>query len=271
MNRGPLLFLGLLVTMATSFWGLILAPQLQIGQQKSVVTEGIGQFYPAPRPGEARQGAEVYRSLGCVECHSQQVRGLGSDRDRHWGRRISVAQDYLYDQPVLIGALRLGPDLANVGLRLPDVQWHLVHLYNPALLVERSPMPRYPFLFEREPESARFPSPGALPMVLEEGGRRFRLVPKPEAYALVAYLRSLRSDVPLFEAPVPAAATNAVAETNAATTAPGSNAVPASASDTNAAPAPAASTNAPAPAPTSTNPTPPAASATSTNASAARP
>jgi cbb3-type cytochrome oxidase cytochrome c subunit len=77
MNNGPLLFLGILLTLAASFWSLLLAPQLQIGQQQSAILEATGETYPTPRPGAAQQGAEVYRSLGCVECHSQQVRQTG--------------------------------------------------------------------------------------------------------------------------------------------------------------------------------------------------
>jgi len=77
MNNGPLLFLGILVTLAASFWSLLVAPQLQIGQQQPAILEATGETYPTRRPGMAQQGAEVYRSLGCVECHSQQVRQTG--------------------------------------------------------------------------------------------------------------------------------------------------------------------------------------------------
>lgn len=77
MNNGVLLFLGVLVSLATSFWGLILAPQLQLGNAQPVVIEATGERYPSPRAGLAQQGAAVYRSLGCAECHSQQVRQTG--------------------------------------------------------------------------------------------------------------------------------------------------------------------------------------------------
>lgn len=81
MNNGAVLFFGILVTLATSFWGLILAPQLQFGRQQPRVIEATGEIYPAPRPGLAERGADVYRSLGCVECHSQQVRQTGVSFD----------------------------------------------------------------------------------------------------------------------------------------------------------------------------------------------
>lgn len=77
MNNGPLLFFGIFATLASSFWALLLAPQLQIGRAQPVVLESTGAPYPSVRPGLAQQGAEIYRAQGCVECHSQQVRQKG--------------------------------------------------------------------------------------------------------------------------------------------------------------------------------------------------
>ena len=72
MNHGPLIFLGVLVTFIMSWWGLVFAPQVQIGaQQNAALTEGA---YPKPRSGLAEQGHQVYVANGCVQCHSQQVR-----------------------------------------------------------------------------------------------------------------------------------------------------------------------------------------------------
>lgn len=122
-----------------------------------------------------------------------------------------MAQDYLRDQPVMLGRLRIGPDLANIGVRMGAgntnvepgmVEYHLKHLYHPRTVVPKSVMPAYPYLFEkRRIEGA--PSPRALKLegeyAPEEG---YEIVPTPDAEALVAYLLSLRSDVPLPEAPV---------------------------------------------------------------------
>ena len=235
MNSGPLLFLGILFTLASSFWGLVLAPQLQIGRQPLRVIEATGQIYPSARPGLAQAGAEVYRANGCAECHTQQVRprGYGADFERGWGQRRTVAQDYLRDYPVLLGQLRVGPDLANVGLRETNVLMHLKHLYNPKLTAAGSMMPPYRYLFEkRKLKPGQGPSPDALPLGSEvEPGHE--IVPHAEARALAAYLLSLHSDAPLFEAPLPQPATNAAS---------------AAAETTNTAPA-AATTNLPAPAP----------------------
>src|SRR5207253_11376323 len=92
---------------------------------------------------------------------------VGADIARDWGKRRSVAEDFLFDSPVLLGSQRIGPDLANVGLRLPDANWHLLHLYAPRLIVTDSAMPPYRFLFEqRRIERARSPDALTLPVAL---------------------------------------------------------------------------------------------------------
>jgi cytochrome c oxidase cbb3-type subunit 2 len=204
MNHGPLLFLGIFFSMVVSFGGLIVGPHMKIGQQGQVpnaAPAALGQLYPPTRAGLAREGAEVYRALGCVECHTQQVRGLGADRERGWGPRITVAQDYLGDYPVLLGNLRIGPDLANIGVRQPDARLLYNHLYAPQQVTPGSMMPPYKFLFEeRKLLPGQQASVDALPVNVKPG---FELVPTHRARALVAYLQSLAATAPLFEAPLP--------------------------------------------------------------------
>ena len=127
---------------------------------------------------------------------------VGPDLARGWGRRRTVAEDFLFDSPVMPGSQRIGPDLADVGARLPDAQWHLRHLYVPRLTEPASTMPPYRFLFERRklgltpsPEALALPAPWAPPPGYE-------IIPKPEAVALAAYLTSLRAEAPLFVAPL---------------------------------------------------------------------
>jgi cytochrome c oxidase cbb3-type subunit 2 len=128
------------------------------------------------------------------------IMATGEDIPR-WGIRRSVAADFLYDFPVQLGNLRVGPDLADVGARLPDANWQLQHLYAPKLSVTNSAMPSFKFLFTvRKIGSA--PSPDALnlpPAFAPAAG--YEVVPKPEAKELAAYLLSLRADAPLYEAP----------------------------------------------------------------------
>lgn len=148
------------------------------------------------------------------------VRATGSDMDRGWGQRGSVARDFLQDQPLLLGSQRLGPDLANIGNRQPDPTWHLKHLYAPNSVVTDSTMPPNRFLFEKRRVN-QAPSSEALVfdgnLAVEPG---YEIVPTDDARALVAYLLSLRSDVPLFEAPFtsPQAAASVAAATNAPAT-----------------------------------------------------
>lgn len=126
----------------------------------------------------------------------------GADIARGWGKRRTVAQDYLADYPVQLGSRRIGPDLANVGLRLPDADWHLRHLYAPQNEVIGSIMPPYRFLFERR-KIGREASPDALKLSGKLApAPGYEIVPRPEARVLVAYLQSLRADAPLFEAPL---------------------------------------------------------------------
>ena len=101
-----------------------------------------------------RSGLYTYIAEGCVACHTQQVRNI--EMDAVWGDRPSLASDYYYSKkrmdvwrqaPSLLGSERTGPDLTNVGKRQPSQDWHLIHLYNPRIVVKESVMPPYPWLF----------------------------------------------------------------------------------------------------------------------------
>lgn len=130
------------------------------------------------------------------------VRPIGPELERGWGKRGSVAADYLQDSPVLLGAQRLGPDLGNVGLRQPDMNWHLNHLYAPGSTVKGSTMPAYRFLFEKRPVG-QHPSGLALKLPAEFAPPAgYEIVPTDGAIALAAYLTSLRADAALYEAPL---------------------------------------------------------------------
>lgn len=289
MKSAATVFLAAFLALSASWAGFVLAPQLQLGRQPQVKPSGLDGLYPVARPGLAQQGAQVYRSLGCVYCHSQSVgqdgsicelvlidagtnapaalaalanfdqelaksatlAGLpkvikivpdvpaavpmikalkaagataearvsarGPDIARGWGLRRSVAADYAYDEAVQIGTRRSGPDLANVGMTKPALDWQLLHLYAPSSVVPGSTMPPYRFLFEQR-KISRAPSSAALQLsgdLAPPAG--YEIVPTDEARALAAYLVSLRVDVPLYEAPftplaAPAPATNSPAK-----------------------------------------------------------
>ena len=149
---------------------------------------------------EADAAAEkITTAGGKVETH---LSAIGADIEKYHAVRRSVAADYLYDAPVQLGSLRVGPDLANIGARLPDAKILLLHLYAPSAVTKNSAMPSFKFLFEvRKFVSAPSADALNLPKEFAPAAEHFEVVPKPEAKQLVAYLLSLRADAPLYEAP----------------------------------------------------------------------
>jgi len=171
------LLAGVFFAVALPFGALILSGQSQLGGLGRAAGEEGGALFPSREPGLAIQGRAVYVSLGCVSCHTQQVRpaGQGSDIARGYGVRPSVARDYALQSQVLLGERRLGPDLANYGARAKDVD--AVHL---AILHKTPPTYVNQFGF------------------LYTGAKRE--IPSERAIALAAYLQSLRQDYPSPEA-----------------------------------------------------------------------
>ena len=142
--------------------------------------------------------AKITAAGGKAEIH---ITATGPDIARGWGMRRSVAEDFLHDNPVQLGSLRAGPDLANAGVRA-DANWQLLHLYAPKSVVKGSAMPPFRYLFEVR-KIEREPSPDALKLPPEFAPPvGYEVVPKPEARELVAYLSSLRATAPLYSAPI---------------------------------------------------------------------
>jgi len=228
MKSLPLLFLGIFFTLAFSWTGIILTSQLQLKDLTAATPELVNdqgepisgptyrtggrelmgentpgvQANPMPLVGSAQRGKLVYQDLGCLYCHSQQVRraGFGSDFERGWGNRQSVARDYIESERVMLGTMRTGPDLANVGFRYSEL-WQYQHLYNPQITSPGSTMPPFAFLFEVKPVSElRGPSPDAIEMPPQfHPGEGLEVVPSQRARDLVAYLMNLQQDYELPE------------------------------------------------------------------------
>ena len=187
------LITGIFATFAASWFGMTMVPQAQLGNLQPQVEDDGADVYPINIGGVADQGRKVYISYGCVTCHTQGVRDShsGSDLERKWGNRRSVARDYIYDQPVQIGSVRNGPDLTNIGLRMSNTTWHYKHLYNPRSVSPGSIMPSFPFLFEKRKITGQ-PSEDALTLSGEDAPPEgYEIVPTSEAKALVGYLLSL--------------------------------------------------------------------------------
>ena len=91
-------------------------------------------------------GRDLYIREGCFNCHSQMVRPLRHETER-WGE-YSKPGEFVYDHPFLWGSRRIGPDLARVGGKYPDL-WHVRHFEEPAAVVQNSIMPTYGHLSRR--------------------------------------------------------------------------------------------------------------------------
>ena len=142
------------------------------------------------------RGRASYIRNGCVYCHSQQPRdpGQAPDADRGWGRP-SVAGDYHYDTPHLLGTMRTGPDLFNIAARQPSRDWHLGHLYQPRAYAAGSIMPAFPFLFAvREGGTEPNDVLVTLPPQYAKPGQS--IVARLEALDLVSYLLALDHTYP---------------------------------------------------------------------------
>jgi cytochrome c oxidase cbb3-type subunit 2 len=199
LKQSSSIFTGILAVFALSFGVLGMAPAFQLNSLQPQVNEDLGDIYPIDVSGVQAEGRAVYVSQGCVTCHTEQVRGLddGADLARGWGVRRTVARDYIYEKPVLLGTMRFGPDLANIGARKdkdnPEkytATWHYMHLYNPQATSPGTNMPSYKFLFEKRKIAGQVDAdalslpPGTVP----DG---YQIVPSMQARQLVAYLTSL--------------------------------------------------------------------------------
>jgi cytochrome c oxidase cbb3-type subunit 2 len=183
---------GAMVTLSLATAAMIIVPFLQLKDEPAP---------PALKPYTSQElrGRAIYMANGCIACHTQQPSTTGAgvaDARRGWGR-ASVAGDYHYDAPPLLGTMRTGPDLFNIGVRQPSADWHLGHLFQPRAYVPGSVMPSYRFLFEVKDDGAQAKTervvvlpPGTVPLSKV-------VVASPEALDLVAYLQSLKREYPV--------------------------------------------------------------------------
>ena len=184
---------GALVSLAVATAALVVLPYLQV--RDIVPPEGLKAYSSAQL-----RGRSVYIANGCVYCHTQQPRDrhFGPDSERGWGR-VSVPGDYYYDKPHLLGSMRTGPDLFNIGARQPSKDWHLGHLYQPRAYVPGSIMPSYPYLFEVKDQADAGEEVLKLPPGVGPPGRV--VVALPEALDLVKYLQGMDHTYPVLPPP----------------------------------------------------------------------
>jgi cbb3-type cytochrome oxidase cytochrome c subunit len=151
------LFLGIFGTFAFSWVGLTVIPNWQIGHLNPQSDEEGTDIYPMPQSGMAQRGARIYAANGCIYCHSEQVRAdyAGADIERKWGGRRSAPRDYIFERPVLLGKMRMGQDLANIGARAPAEQ--------ESPLPASSPAAQGAAVSSPPPSAAGSPSPASSP------------------------------------------------------------------------------------------------------------
>jgi cytochrome c oxidase cbb3-type subunit 2 len=279
MKSNLLFFVGVFAALFISWLGIVIGSNAQLGGLAPYYDDNDGQTHPEWLAGVAAQGQLVYRDLGCVACHTQQVRrpDFGSDKARGWGDRQSVARDYIYQPFPQLGLSRTGPDLMNVGDRKTpyDAEDFMTLLYTGS-----AGMPSYRFLFERRQIGAGAqPSDNALKLTgALKPPAGWEVVPTRRAEALVGYLTNLKTTYTYPEA-VPYVAPKGEGEAAKPSAAAPATAAPAAAKPAAAAPAPAAAsapaatTSAPAAAApgaaVSPTPAPTAAPGTTTPAPAA--
>ncbi|HTB63863.1 MAG TPA: cbb3-type cytochrome c oxidase subunit II [Opitutales bacterium] len=228
MKNLSILYCGILFVLVAPWCGLILASNAQYGNLQPGAADEGDPVYPKPTGGLAEQGHQVYIEMGCVYCHTQQPRPesaeilldqtvkakdgtskvepvfISPDIARGWTKRGAVARDYIYESRPLLGFLRVGPDLGDVGARAiadADSDWLLAHLYDPQVKRPGSVMPPFRFLFTIQKIGDQ-PSPLALKLPDSEPIRPpagYEVVPTDRALALVAYLRGLNIDYDLPE------------------------------------------------------------------------
>jgi len=189
MENEAKLTVGALVTFGIAVAALVVLPYIQVRDVQP--PEGLKPYTSA----ELR-GREIYIANGCMYCHTQQPRdrGFAPDFDRGWGR-VSTPGDYYYDKPHLLGSMRTGPDLMNIGVRQPSMDWHLGHLYQPRAYVPDSIMPSYPYMFEVKDKAEDDEVVVRLPPKFVPPGKI--VVARPEAVDLVKYLQSLDRSYPI--------------------------------------------------------------------------
>lgn len=180
---------GAMVTLALATATLVVVPYVQLSSVQPA--DGLKPY----TSGELR-GRDQYIKNGCVYCHTQQPRAQAQAPDfkRGWGR-APVAADYFYDEPHLLGTMRTGPDLLNIGARQPSADWQLGHLYQPRAYTPGSIMPSYRYLFELKDKADSGDKVVNLPPSYAPIGQV--VVARPEALDLVEYLLALDRTYPV--------------------------------------------------------------------------
>jgi cytochrome c oxidase cbb3-type subunit 2 len=97
-----------------------------------------------PYSEDEQAGRVIFYSNGCNYCHTQYVRA----EDTGMGE-VSQGGNYVFDNPMILGSERTGPDLSYIGRKRSEA-WEIEHWKNPRELSPLSIMPSFDFLSDDE-------------------------------------------------------------------------------------------------------------------------
>jgi mono/diheme cytochrome c family protein len=125
-----------------------------------------------PYTEEQQRGRELFYSNGCNYCHTQYVRA----EDTAMGP-VSDGGNYVFDDPVILGSERTGPDLSYLGRKRSEA-WEIEHLQDPRRYSPLSIMPRFDFLSDADLQAI-----ATYLFALGDRVAQVRMILPPEAYA----------------------------------------------------------------------------------------
>jgi cytochrome c oxidase cbb3-type subunit 2 len=138
---GRTVFLGAVTVFSSIMFVVIALPFLTFNPPRSADAR--------PLTAQEERGRTLYASNGCNYCHSQYLRPqdwTGVNSFRTVGR-VAQAGDYFYQETLLLGTERTGPDLSQEGGSHTD-EWHRAHFYNPRWTSPKSIMPSFSFYYD---------------------------------------------------------------------------------------------------------------------------
>ena len=203
----------ILTVLAVAIGGIVQILPTVIIHKAASVEDKLQQLYT---PLELA-GRDIYIREGCYNCHSQMIRTLVPDVMRYGD--YSRLGESIYDHPFQWGSRRIGPDLARIGGRYPDI-WHFRHMRNPREINEKSNMPNYPWLMDDDTDWASLPakinvqrmvgvpyppySPAQIDELVRDQAKQITknirqsgefIAPEKEIVALIAYLQSVGKSI----------------------------------------------------------------------------
>lgn len=98
-------------------------------------------------PTEIGKGKTIFIREGCWNCHT-----LMPENSHDWAYfgAPPTVNDFVGENPTVVGSDRKAPDLMHIGSRMPIYQWHLQHLITPRGVTENSIMPNFDYLISSD-------------------------------------------------------------------------------------------------------------------------